>query len=47
MDREEMIIRAVEIIRSSMEYNGVSDETIRSEAEKLSNEELRAFLQEE
>lgn len=42
-----MIIQAMEIIRGSMEYNGVPTDVIKFETEKLSNEELQAVLTEE
>ena len=45
--REEMIAQAVEVIAGSMQEMGTPDEEIRAEAEKLTDDELKAFLQEE
>ena len=46
MTRQEMIQKAIEIAESDMANIGISKEEIIAEAHKLSDNELKAFIEE-
>lgn len=46
MTRQELINKAVEIAESDMQNIGISREILLAEAQKLSDDELEAFIEE-
>jgi len=46
MTRQEMIQKAIELAESDMANMGISTEKIIAEAHKLSDNELKAFIEE-
>ena len=46
MSREELELKAFEIVRQDMAYNGVSDAEIMEEMKSVSDEDLEAYIEE-